>query len=91
VETSIPPPAEQAHYRGHFVIRPGLPHAQVNVTDPGGAIVAFADLPTDVVGTAGWDWGLHKLGWHARPTGDPNQLGSTCDVQRITPERSDTE
>jgi hypothetical protein len=90
VEPGIPPQDEQAH-RGHFVIRPGREHAQVNVTDSDGAVVAFADLPPDVVGTAGWDYGLHKLGWHRTSDWRPNQLGSTCNVVRITPERSTTE
>jgi hypothetical protein len=85
MSTSIAPDEPAAGYRGHFVIRPGLPHAQVNVTDPGGAIVAFADLPTDVVGTAGWDWGLHRF-WSRTSDWRPNDLGSTCNVARITPE-----
>jgi hypothetical protein len=88
VEPSIAPDEPAAEYRGHFVIRPGLPHAQVNVTDPGGAVVAFADLPTDVVGVAGWDWGLHRLGWSRTSDWRPNQLGSTCNVARITREEN---
>jgi hypothetical protein len=86
VEPSIPPQHEQGPYHGHFVIRPGVEQAQVNVTDPDGAVVAVADLPVDVVGVAGWDWGLHKLGWHRTSDWRPESLGSVCSVARITPE-----
>ena len=90
VEPSIPSQDDQAHYRGHFVIRPGLPNPQVNVTDPTGAVLTFADLPADVVGTAGWDYGLHKLGWSRTSDWRPDNLGSVCNVTRITRERSTT-
>jgi hypothetical protein len=52
--------------------------------------VAFADLPTDVVCTAGWVYGLHKLGWSRISEWRPEPLGSVCNVARITPESSTT-
>jgi hypothetical protein len=54
---------------------PTRPAQRAGQRHPAGTVVAFADLPTDVVGTAGWVYGPHKLGWSRISEWRPEPLG----------------
>jgi hypothetical protein len=78
------------NYRGLVTFPPGLDETRIAVVEDTAVIAEHVWRPDDNYrpGPAIWDWRLHALGYDRTSAWQPDELGFSTDVKRITREEN---